>query len=165
MNNIVLCGMPASGKTTISAALGELYDKTVVDTDAVVVQKYGEINKIFDEFGEKRFREMETEAVESCSELNGAVIATGGGCVLSQKNVDILKSGGKIFYLRAKRETLIKRVRGDTARPLLRGNAAERIDALLAARSEKYEQAADFIIDVDSLTPEEIAKKITEFME
>ncbi len=157
--------MPASGKTTISAALGKFYNRTVVDTDEVIVQKYGEINKIFDVYGEKRFREMETEAVETCSRLSDAVIATGGGCVLSQKNVEILKSCGKIFYLRARRETLINRAEGDTTRPLLRGNAAERIDSLLSARSAKYEAAADFIIDVDDLSPEDAAKKITEFMQ
>ena len=90
------------------------------------------------------------------------IIATGGGCVLSGENVRALRQNGKIIFLRTRPETLIKRVEGDTERPLLAGGAAKRINEILPARTPKYTAAADEIIDTDELSPEEIARMIAQ---
>ena len=158
--NIVLCGMMGSGKTTVAAEFGKLGYK-VIDTDAQIVERYGSIDKIFSEHGEEYFRDVETQVVkEVMQNYDSAVISLGGGCVLRQENVKNLKAGGKIFYLRAKAETLIKRLKGDTTRPLLKGGLEERVRSILAVRSGIYEGVADFIIDTDELSPAEIAMKI-----
>ena len=143
--NIVLCGMMGCGKTTVAAELAAR-GYTVVDTDEVIVGRYGDINGIF--------------AADVAKKYDGAVISLGGGCVLRAGNVKNLKTTGRIFYLRAKAETLIKRLKGDTSRPLLQGGLEEKVNSILSARAHIYESVADFIIDTDGLTPAEIAKII-----
>ena len=162
--NIVLIGMPASGKTTVAAALSKALGLKVLDTDALIVEKHGEINKIFEKFGEEYFRDLESEAVQAVAKNTNAVISTGGGCPLRKENVLALKKTGKIVFLRASVSELILRTEGDGTRPLLKGEREERLKSLLAVRTPVYEDAADFTVDTDGLTPEEIAKKITEFI-
>ena len=162
--NIVLIGMPASGKTTVAAALAKDLGLKVLDTDALIVEKHGEINKIFKKFGEEYFRNLESEAVKEVVENTNAVISTGGGCPLRKENVLALKKSGKIIFLRTSITELIRRTEGDGTRPLLKGEREERLKSLLSVRTPVYEEAADFTVDTDGLTPEEIAKKITEFI-
>lgn len=163
--NIVLCGMMGCGKSAVAAAYSALYGVQSVDTDGVIVQRHGEINTIFKEQGEQAFRDIETEVCkELASTLNGCVIALGGGCVLREQNVAALKASGKIFYLRTQAQTIINRLRGDKTRPLLQGGLEERVNTILAQRAHVYEGVADYIIDTDCLTPQEIAKKIREYV-
>lgn len=158
--NIVLCGMMGCGKTTVAAALSRLTGMERRDTDEEIVKKYGRIVDIFEKYGEARFREIETEEVEELSRLDRLIIATGGGCVLSQKNVEILKRGGKIVFLSTSPEELIARVAGDTERPLLAGGAERRIRELLPVRTPKYLAAADMVTGTDGRSPEDIAAEI-----
>lgn len=162
--NIVLAGMPASGKTTVSEALERL-GKKVLDTDAEIVKEHGEISRIFADYGEEYFRGLETRTVERLCGLNGVVIATGGGCLMRSENISLLKRNGKIVYLRARPETLLQRVKNDTTRPLLQGGAEEKLKKLYKERAPVFERAADFIIDADGLSPEQIAQRITELTE
>ena len=158
--NIVLSGMMGSGKTTVAKALAEL-GYPVIDIDGVIVKRFGEINSIFRDFGEERFREIEAEVTKEVAlNCDNSVISLGGGCVLRAENVKNLKANGKIFYLRATADTIIKRLKGDTSRPLLQGGLEQKVNDILAARAEIYERTADVIIDTDGFTPEEIAIKI-----
>ena len=159
--NIVLCGMMGCGKTAVSDAYSRVYGVKKVDTDAVIVDRYGEINAIFATRGEEAFRDIETRITKDvASTFDNAVISLGGGCVLRSENVRALKKTGKIFYLRTKAETIIQRLRGDSTRPLLQGDLEERVNTILANRANIYESVADYVIDTDDLTPEEIAKII-----
>lgn len=158
--NIVLCGMMGCGKTTVAAALSELTGMEHADTDEEVVKRCGRIADIFEKYGEARFRELETEAVRAVCSRGNAVIATGGGCVLKDENVALLKSGGKIVFLRARAETLVSRLRGDTERPLLAGGVEERVKKLLEERTQRYVAVADEIVDTDGLAPCDIAEAI-----
>lgn len=163
--NVVLCGMMGCGKTTVAARIAARYGMTSVDTDAEIVKKHGEINAIFEKFGEEYFRTLEEEVVaEVAQTYSNAVISTGGGCVLRENNVKNLKATGKIIYLRTQPETLVARVEGDTSRPLLKGGARQKIYSILDVRAPIYAAAADFIIDTDGLTPEQIASKIMELV-
>ena len=158
--NIVLCGMMGCGKTTVAAELSRLTGMEQTDTDAEIVNEYGRIADIFEKYGEARFREIETQTVARISSRDNIIIATGGGCVLNSANVEYLKRNGKIFFLQTRAETLVKRVEGDTERPLLAGGAEKRINELLPARTPKYLAAADYVVDTDGAEPEEIALKI-----
>lgn len=162
--NIVLIGMPASGKTTVAEILSKKLGLNVIDTDALIVEKHGEINRIFENYGEKYFRDIETAAVREAVKRTNAVISTGGGCPLRKENVQNLKRNGKIIFLRTSVAELIKRTEGDGTRPLLKGEREERLKSLLAVRTPIYEEAADFTVDTDGLAPDEIADEITEFI-
>jgi shikimate kinase len=158
--NIVLAGMPGSGKSTIAKVLKRDYKKQVVDTDAEIVKNYGVISEIFAKYGEGHFRQLETEVVKKVSQRNGLVIATGGGCLLREENVEFFKKSSKIVYLRATVDTLFKRVEHSHARPLLEGDKRGNLEKLFAVRAPIYEKAADIVIDTDNLTPEQVAKEI-----
>ncbi|MBD5632029.1 MAG: shikimate kinase [Clostridia bacterium] len=158
--NIILAGMPASGKTTVSRVLSEKLGLKLVDTDEEIVKKFGAICDIFATYGEEVFRNMETEVVKTVSGQSGLIISSGGGCLLREENVKLFKTGGKIIFLRAELSTLLNRVEGDTSRPLLSGDKKEKMQSLLLKRSPIYEAAADLTVDTDGLTPEQIADKI-----
>ena len=161
--NVVLCGMMGCGKSTVAERFSQLFGAPSVDTDKIIEERFGSINGIFAAHGEAYFRDIEAEiTAETSKKYSNAVISLGGGCVLRSENVKNLKATGKIFYLRAQAQTLIERLKGDTSRPLLRGGLEERVDKILAERSQVYESVADFIIDTDGLTPTEIAQKIKE---
>lgn len=105
--NIVLTGMPASGKTTIGRLLAERLGKPFYDIDTEVVKKAGKaISEIFRNEGEKAFRDMETETIRSLSACQGVVIATGGGVPLREENMRLLKGNGIVYFLDAPLETL-----------------------------------------------------------
>ncbi len=162
--NVVLIGMPASGKTTVAEILGKELGMCVLDTDALIVEKHGEINGIFERHGEEYFRDLESEAVKEVAKAANVVISTGGGCPLRKENVQVLKENGKLIFLRASVDELIRRTAGDGTRPLLKGEREKRLKSLLAVRTPIYEKAADFTVDTDGLAPEEIANEITEFI-
>ncbi len=162
MNNVILIGMPGCGKSTVAHVAEQIHGYNVFDTDAIIVSMYGEISKIFDDFGERYFRDIENEVLKNLNGLeSNSFISVGGGCVLRQENVTIMKSNGnKVVYLRTKISTLEERLQNDNTRPLLQGNTAERLQKLFSERSKIYESVADVIVDTDGLSPKEIFEKI-----
>ena len=98
--NIVLIGMPGAGKTTVGKLLAQLLGRPFYDTDEIIKEKVGmDIPEIFSLRGEASFREMETGCIKELSANNACVIATGGGAVLRQENIDALKMNGRIYFL------------------------------------------------------------------
>ena len=160
MNNIILIGMPGCGKTTIANEYRQTYGKQVWDTDAYIEKHHGSISEIFSKFGEEYFRKLETDAVREICKNDNALISTGGGCVMREENVRLFKASGKIVYLKADAETLLKRLEGDTSRPLLVGNKVERLEELFKKRAPIYERVADIIVDTDGLMPKEVLENI-----
>ena len=92
--NIVLCGMMGAGKTAVGSRLGEMLGCRWVDTDALIVEKHGEIATIFERFGEEYFRGLETETVKTLVQEDGLVVSVGGGLVLKEENLSLLKENG-----------------------------------------------------------------------
>ncbi len=160
--NIILCGMMGVGKSTVGMKIAELTGRRWVDTDIIITTRYGRISDIFEYYGEAHFRALETEIVQEIAPQDGLVVSTGGGLVLNYENNRLLKKNGKLFFLRASFETLLKRVRADETRPLLKdtGRTAERLNELLLQRTPVYEMTADHIVDTDGLSPEEVAARI-----
>ena len=162
--NIILEGFMGSGKTTVSEILSDKLDLELLDTDEAIVEAEGRsINEIFAEDGEETFRCMETDLLEMIvsEHLGEMVISLGGGLPLREENRDLLKKAGKVVFLRTTPETVYERLEGDSTRPLLQGDDPKsRIKELLEDRKERYEAAADIIVDTDGKTPEEIAKEI-----
>ena len=98
--NVVLTGMPGSGKSTIGKRIAQELSFDFYDTDELIVKKYGKkIPEIFSEIGEKGFRELESEAVFEIASVQGAVIATGGGAILNERNVDLLRENGIVYFM------------------------------------------------------------------
>ncbi|MBQ8321787.1 MAG: shikimate dehydrogenase [Clostridia bacterium] len=152
--NIVLIGMPASGKSTVGAIIAECLDRDIVDTDNLIVEKAGmEITEIFSKYGEKHFRDLESEAVRVASARNSVVIATGGGAILREENVKALREGGRLFFIDRPLEKLIP----TDSRPL--SSDREAITRRYNERYGIYRAVADVIIDADA-TPGEVADKI-----
>ena len=160
--NIILAGMPGSGKSSVGEALARALGYGFADTDKIITERYGEITEIFAERGEEYFRQLEREAVEEVCRLSNAVVATGGGCLLNEKNVKFLKSCGKIIYLKTSVKELLKRLEGDLTRPLLKGDAEGNLKRIYGARKEIYERAADITVNTDGKTPDETVKEILE---
>lgn len=98
--NIVLVGMPSSGKTTVGKIIAQKLGFSFVDTDELIVEKEGRsIVDIFANDGEQYFRNCETEAIRETAKKQSLVIATGGGAVLKKENIELLKENGKIYFL------------------------------------------------------------------
>lgn len=161
--HIVLEGFMGSGKTTVGIRLSYKMAMTVTDTDKLIEkEQQKKISDIFAEDGEEAFRQIETECLIHLAEQgHGQIISLGGGVPMRPKNREILKTLGMVVYLRAKPETIYARVKNDTTRPLLQcDDPLTRIRELMAERERMYEEAADVIIDTDSLSVEQILADI-----
>jgi len=163
--NIVLCGMMGVGKSSVGMSLASKLMRPWLDTDEVVVSRYGKINDIFEYYGEKYFRDLESRVINEFAAKDGLIISTGGGAVLRGENSAELKKNGKIFYLKASAETLVSRLPGgDSARPLLGTGSYEatlqKINKLLAQRGHIYEFVADYTIVTDGKTIDQVADEI-----
>lgn len=142
--NIVLCGMPSSGKTTVGKEIAKVFGKKFIDTDDVVVEKRKEsISDIFEKNGEGEFRKEERLAIEELSKENGLVIATGGGAVLDENNVRALKRNGVILFLDRSLENLV----ATADRPLSKDK--EKLKNLFEKRYDVYKSCADAVIPAD----------------
>ncbi|MBE7086627.1 MAG: shikimate kinase [Clostridiales bacterium] len=161
--NLILCGMMGAGKTTIGIKIAEITGRRWYDTDGMIVDKHGKISDIFEYYGEAHFRRLETEIVKELAVKDNLVVSTGGGLVLKKENNQLLQGNGKIVFLRATIETLAKRLKVDGERPLLQTsteNIRDRLQGLMQDRVPIYEHVADYVVDVDGKTPEQIAEEI-----
>lgn len=157
--NLVLIGMPSSGKTTVGRELARRLDKRFVDTDEAIVARIGQpIADYFAQHGEAAFRTLEREVIAAIAKDSGCVIATGGGAVLSADNVIALQQNAAVVFLDRHPSRLL--VTAD--RPL--SSSREAVEKLYQARYPLYRQAADVTVDANgeiaSIT-EEIIRRTT----
>jgi shikimate kinase len=147
--NIFLVGLMGAGKTSVGRMLAKRINRTFYDTDVEIERATGvKIPVIFDIEGEAGFRAREEKMVEKLTAMNGIVLATGGGAVLSPANRALLKRHGRIIYLRAAPEDLWRRTHRDRTRPLLQtANPLARLRELHAQRDPLYTEIADLIVD------------------
>lgn len=164
--NIILIGFMGTGKTAVGKRLASRLRLKFFDTDEDIEKVSGmSIGKIFNDYGEIRFRSEEALAVKRAAKLNGHVIATGGGTVLSQENMELLSDSGLIFALEASAEDIQTRVsKRNSFRPLL-GNdkSLTKIKTLLDQRAKAYDQA-DYKIDTTSKSLDDVVEEILELI-
>lgn len=149
--NIVLIGMPGSGKSYIGKKLAKLLVHfNYVDTDEQIEQNSGLcIAEIFEKHGEKYFRELEVAAIKEISENKNQIISIGGGAFENQSNIDNLKKNGITFYLRASFKELFERIKNETHRPLFSQDfSLKTVETMLKKREKNYLKA-DFVIDTE----------------
>lgn len=161
MRNIILCGFMGCGKSTVGRTLAQMTGRMFVDTDAYIEAQAGmTVSAIFDRFGEADFRRREREACAALAGKQNLVIAAGGGALTFAENVRALSVTGDIVLLEVSPETVLKRLAGDTTRPLLqRADKEKAVRELMAARAPLYRLAAAFTVNGEN-TPETAAKAV-----
>ncbi len=158
MLNIVLVGMPGCGKSTAGKLLAEKLNRELVDTDTLVEEAENmPIPQIFEEKGEKYFRDCETQAVKKAGKMGGKIIATGGGAILRDENKLALKQNSVVVLLNRDISTL-----ATDSRPLSKSG---KLNEMYAARLPHYKAVSDITVEVDSnpeITVERILKGLEE---
>ena len=159
--NIVLCGFMGSGKTAVGKQLSRLTSLNYVDIDNYIERKTGKtISEIFAESGEQYFRDLEYEAAKELSLKKGYVISAGGGTLLYERNVQVLKESCTVIFLDVPLSAIKYRLRNDTKRPLLQRPDKDRLmEELYNQRLPLYKEAADYRVD-GTKSPIGVAKDI-----
>ena len=160
--NIVLIGFMGAGKSTISDFLRTVFAMEVVEMDQIIAEREGmSISDIFETYGEEYFRNLETELLIEMQSRSNVVISCGGGVPMRERNVVEMKKNGRVVLLTAKPETILNRVKDNHDRPLLEGNKnVSFIGDLMEKRREKYQAAADIVIETDGKDKLEICEEL-----
>ena len=160
--NIYLVGMMGAGKTTVGRLLARRLKLRFIDSDQELERRCGvKIPLIFDIEGEAGFRAREAQVLAELTALDGVVLGTGGGVVLSEDNRRRLAARGTVVYLRATPEDLYERVRHDRNRPLLAtADPLARLRELHAERDPLYRDVADLVVDTGKQTVLALAREL-----
>ncbi len=161
-SNIVLIGMPGSGKTTIGKILESKLGYHFVDIDNMIEKRFGAIAKLFEQ-GEDYFRKCETMCAMEASKLQNSVIATGGGIITRKENMEAISETGMIFFLNRSVENILKDIVSET-RPLLAGGQ-EKLYELYNKRIKLYLEYADVEIDSNKEIDEVISDILNKIKE
>jgi shikimate kinase len=168
---LTLIGYRATGKTTLAKLLAEKLGWDWIDADVEIERVAGKsIARIFAEEGEPAFRDLEARVVADLCRRKRLVLAAGGGAPLREENRRAMREAGKVVWLTALPETIHARMSGDATtlqrRPSLTDRAPlAEIIHVLAAREPIYRDAADFVLDTEGRTPEDLANEIVQIMD
>lgn len=153
--NIILIGMPGSGKSTVGKLLAEKLDRNFVDSDSVIEKKIGKpISEFLNKSNENIFRQIETDVLAQLGKQTGQVIATGGGCVTRPENLALLRQNGRIIWLRRDLSQL-----STEGRPL---SQISNLANMYAIRQPLYKRFADMISDNNSTAEETVLSILDE---
>ena len=160
--NIVLIGFMGTGKSTVSEYLSTMFAMKSVEMDQVIAEREQmSIPDIFATYGEEYFRDLETGLLVEMQSHKNTVISCGGGAALRERNVAEMKKNGRVVLLTASPETVYERVRDCEDRPVLNGRKdVKGISELMEQRREKYEAAADIVINTDNKTVLQICEEL-----
>ena len=160
--SIVLIGFMGTGKSIIGKKLSERLNLELIDTDCLVEKKMKmTIAKIFEKYGEEKFRHIEAGIIKEVSRKKNKVIACGGGACLRIENIENLRKANKVILLQASASVILDRIKEDTNRPILKDKMTiSAIEEILEERKGSYHRAADIVIDTDNKTPLEIVDEI-----
>ena len=166
MNNNYLIGMMGSGKSTVGKNLSKKLNMSFVDIDddikAVNEMKMAEI---FDNFGEKKFREMESAYFIEKSKQKNNIFSTGGGIILKEENRSVLINNGTTILLEAVCDSLLSRIKDSKDRPLIsESNNLEKISNMWEKRREHYYNSSHHVIGCTKLSISQVVNKIIEII-
>jgi shikimate kinase len=161
---IFLIGMMGAGKSTVGKALARRLGREFIDTDHEIVGRTGvPIATIFEIEGEAGFRRRESAVLAELATRPGAVIATGGGAVISRENRRLMREAGLVVYLHATLERLHERTRRDSSRPLLAsGDRRSKLGKLLEVRDPLYRETAHLILESGAPSAATLADRIVD---
>lgn len=153
----------AVGKSAVGRNLAKRLGRRFVDLDRLIEKNAGmKVREIFEQKGEAYFRQLEKQTLAELLKQEGQVIATGGGVVLDDDNLALLREKTLLIGLRASTEVILRRVGNGTKRPLLKGaDRRERVEQLFQSRAARYARA-QVTIDTDKLTLSQVVDKIVE---
>ncbi len=158
-NNIILIGMPASGKSTVGVILAKILGYNFVDADIVIQEKESrKLSQIIEEEGVQGFIEIENR-INSQIEVEKTVISTGGSAVYGKEAMDHYKNIGKVVYLKVSMEVLTKRLNDVKQRGVVM-REGQSLTSLYNERSVLYEKYADITIDEENLSMEEVVARL-----
>ena len=161
-DNIYLIGLMGAGKTTIGRQLAKALQLPFYDSDKAIEEQTGvDIPTIFEYEGEEGFRAREQNMIAELTQINGIVLATGGGAILRAANRKALTENGFVVYLQCSVDKILQRTKRDTQRPLLNTeNPRARIEKLFSEREPDYLSCADFKIETSSMQSKAVVQKI-----
>ena len=161
--HLILVGLPGVGKTTIGKAAAKQLGRQFLDFDKEIERRAGmDVREIFRLKGEEHFRAMEFALTEELSTTGGMVLSPGGGWITQQRSVELLRSAGRIIYLRASPEAVARRLRRVETRPLLAGrDPLVALTELYQKRRALYE-TADAVLDAERLARQQLIAKVVE---
>ena len=163
MANIVFIGYRGAGKSVVSRIIAEKLHLESIGMDARIEEKMGmTIPELVAKHGWNKFRDIESEVVKEIAGKDNRVIDTGGGVILREKNTENLKKNGIIFWLKATKDTIVKRIKDGSERPALSQDKTflEEVEEILEERTPKYLAAADYIVDTENRGIEAVADEI-----
>ena len=162
--NIFLIGFMGCGKSTVADFLNRELSMEVIEMDQIIAKREGmSISDIFETHGEQYFRDLETNLLVEMQNKSNVVISCGGGTPMRENNVLEMKKNGRVVLLTAKPETILSRVKDNHDRPLLEGNKnVDFIAGLMEKRREKYQAAADIVIETDGKDKLEICEELVQ---
>jgi len=166
--NIFLIGPMGAGKSSIGKQLAQQLKMSFLDTDQVIEERTGaDIDWIFDLEGEDGFRKREELIIEELTQLQGIVLATGGGAVISPKNRNHLAARGTVLYLETSIEQQLERTRRDKKRPLIQNTNDPRnvFESLKSERDPLYSEISDFTFTTDKSSVKSVARYIIDQIE
>ena len=161
--NLVLIGYRGTGKSVVGTLLARQLQISCIGMDAQIVEDAGmPIPDIVEKQGWAKFRDLETRVATALAGRDNIIIDTGGGFIERPENIEALRSNGLIFWLKASVATIVARIEDGTARPALTEGKTftEEVAEVLEARLPKYQGAAQYEIDTDRLTPQQVAEAI-----
>ncbi|HMG95312.1 MAG TPA: shikimate kinase [Gemmatimonadaceae bacterium] len=161
--HLILVGLPGVGKSTIGRAAARQLGRPFLDFDQEIERRSGmSIREIFRLKGEDHFRAQEFELTKELSATGGMVLSPGGGWITQEGSVELLRSAGRIIYLRASPDAVAKRLRRVETRPLLAGrDPVVALRELYAKRRSLYE-TADMVLDTERLARQQLIAKLVE---
>ena len=158
-DRVILIGFMGSGKTTVGRILAACLGWDIVDTDELIEARTGTpVGRIFQDLGERAFREKEAEALASLAERTKLVVATGGGAPAQPRNRKFFSAPAAIFHLRVSLQAVHRRTGDDAKRPLL-SLSESALRALYENRQPVYD-AMGIAVETDGRKPEEVAEEI-----
>ena len=162
MKNLFLIGFMGAGKSSVSAGLGRMLGREVVEMDERIAAREGmSIPELFAQKGEPYFRACETALLKSFAQGAPRIVSCGGGVPLREENVAAMRESGTVVLLTASPEVILERVKDSDERPLLQGHKdVPYIAALMEQRRPKYEAAADITMDTSRLNIEEVCRQV-----